>query len=131
MPYPPELKTLIQVVASTRPQRVANKKKGEEFPFMSLQEREEILRYHPDYRDEGRRALKVGPNKGYRVAHEFADVLEAKSRVEPSMVDLSVVDMETDVLIIGGGGAATAAALLTEEHGVKVIMATKLRHGDA
>ncbi len=98
---------------------------------MSLGEREEMLQYHPDYREEGRRALKVGPNKGYRVAHEFADMLEARSRVEPDMVDLSVVDMETDVLIIGAGGAGTAAALLAEEQGAKVTMATKLRHGDA
>jgi len=131
MPYPPELKELIKVVERTRPERVAMKKRGEEFPFMSLGEREEMLRYHPDYREEGRRALKVGPNKGYRVAHEFADMLEARSRVEPDMVDLSVVDMETDVLIIGAGGAGTAAALLAEEQGAKVTMATKLRHGDA
>ncbi|MFC1957764.1 FAD-binding protein [Chloroflexota bacterium] len=131
MPYPPELKELIKVVERTRPERLAMKRRGEEFPLMSLQEREEMLRYHPDYREEGRRALKVGPNKGYRVPHEFADILEARSRVEPSMVDLSVVNMETDVLIIGGGGAGTTAALLAEEQGAKVIITTKLRHGDA
>jgi len=131
MPYPPELKDLIKAVEKTRPERVARKKRGEEFPSMSLQEREEILRYHPDYREEGRRALAVGPNKGYRVAHEFADILEARSRVDPDVVDLSAVDIETDILIIGGGGAGTAAALLADEHGAKVVMATKLRHGDA
>ena len=131
MSYPPELKELIGVVEKTRPERIASKKKGEEFPFMSLQEREDMLRYHPDYREEGRRALKVGPNKDYRVAHEFADMLEARSRVDPAAVDCSVVDMETDVLIIGGGGAGTAAALLAEEQGAKVVIATKLRHGDA
>ena len=131
MPYPPELKDLIKAVEKTRPERVARKKRGEEFPSMSLQEREEILRYHPDYREEGRRALAVGPNKGYRVAHEFADILEARSRVDPDVVDLSAVDIETDILIIGGGGAGTTAALLADEHGAKVVMATKLRHGDA
>ena len=131
MPYSPELQELIKAVEKTRPERAARKKRGEEFPFLSLEEREEMLSYHPDYREEGRRALRVGPNKGYRVAHEFADMLEARSRVEPDMVDLSVVDMETDVLIIGGGGAGTAAALLAEEQGAKVIIATKLRHGDA
>ena len=73
----------------------------------------------------------MGPNKGYKIAHEFADLLEARSRVEPDSVDLSRVDMETDVLIIGGGGAGTAAALLAEEQGARVILATKLRHGDA
>ena len=131
MPYTPELRELIKVVERTRPERIAMKMRGEEFPFMTLKEHEEMLRYHPDYREEGRRALKVGPNKGYRVPHEFADLLEARSRVEPELVDLSVVDMETDVLIIGGGGAGTAAALLAEEEGAKVVVATKLRHGDA
>jgi len=41
------------------------------------------------------------------------------------------VDYETDVLVIGGGGAATVAALIAEENGAQVLMATKLRHGDA
>jgi succinate dehydrogenase/fumarate reductase flavoprotein subunit len=131
MPYPPELKELIKVVEKTRPERVARKKRGEELPFLSLEERQEMLRYHPDYREEGRRALEVGPNKGYRVPHEFADILEARSRVEPDRVDLSVIDIDTDVLVIGGGGAGTAAALLAEEQGAKVVIATKLRHGDA
>jgi succinate dehydrogenase/fumarate reductase flavoprotein subunit len=131
MPYTPQLRELIKVVESTRPERVAKKRRGEEFPFMTLEEREEMLEYHPDYREEGRRALRVGPSKGYRLAHEFADLLEARSRVAPELVDLSAVDMETDVLIIGGGGAGTSAALLAEEQGAKVIIATKLRHGDA
>ncbi len=131
MPYPPELKELIKAVEKTRPERLERKKQGEEFPMMSLAERQDMLRYHPDYREEGRRALAVGPNKGYRIPHEFADLLEARSRVEPGTVDLSSVDIETDVLIIGGGGAGTAAALLAVEQGAKVVIATKLRHGDA
>jgi len=132
MPYTEELKRLIKVVEKARPERIARKKRGEEFPTMTLEEREEILKkFHPDYREEGRRELKVGPSKGYKVAHEFADLLEARSRVDPELVDLSQLDMETDLLIIGGGGAGTAAALLAEEQGAKVILATKLRHGDA
>jgi len=131
MPYTEELKRLIKVVERTRPERVARKKKGEEFPLMSLEERAEVLKYHPDYRDEGRREIKVGPSKGYRVAHEVVDLLEARSRVDPDAVDLSHIDAEADVLIIGGGGAGTAAALLAQEQGAKVIIATKLRHGDA
>jgi len=131
MPYPEELKRRIKVVERTRPERVAKKRRGEEFPMMSLKERAEVLKYHPDFREEGRREIKVGPSKGYRVAHEIVDLLEARSRVDPAVVDLSHVDAETDVLIIGGGGAGTAAALLAQEHGAKVIIATKLRHGDA
>ena len=98
---------------------------------MSLEEREEVLKYHPDYIEAGKREIKVGQNKGYRIAHEFADLLEARSRVDPDTVDLSRADYETDVLVIGGGGAATIAALLAEENGAQVLIATKLRHGDA
>lgn len=118
-------------VEATRPARVEMRKRGEEFPFMTLDERKEMLKYHPDYKDEGRREIKVGPSKGYRIAHEFVDLLEARSRVDPDRVDLSKVDYETDVLIIGGGGAATIAALIAEENGAQVLVATKLRHGDA
>ena len=132
MPYTEELRKLIRVVEKTRPERIARKRKGEEFPRMSLEEAGAILKkFHPDYKEETRRELQVGPSKGYRVAHEFADLLEARSRVEPGLVDLSRVDIETDVLIIGGGGAGTAAALLAGEQGAKVTLATKLRHGDA
>lgn len=132
MPYSPELKELIKVVEQTRSERVVRKKRGEEFPMMSLDERDEILKnHHPDYQETGRRALRVGPNKGYVIPEEFADIFEARSRVDPDSVDLSIPDITTDVLIIGGGGAGTAAALLASEEGAKVVIATKLRHGDA
>ena len=77
MPYIQESKELIKTVEKTRPERLALKKSGGEFPMMSLQERERMLSYHPDYKEGGRRSLLVGPSKGYNVAHEFADILEA------------------------------------------------------
>ncbi len=131
MPYPPKLKELIKVVESTRAERVARKKRGEEVPFLSLDERKEMLAHHPDFKEEGRRPLKIGPSKGYAIAHEMADLLEARSRVNPDDVDLSNPDIDTDVLVIGGGGAGTAAAILAEENGARVTLVTKLRHGDA
>jgi len=132
MAYTPELRRWIKKVEETRPSRLERKAKGEEFPSLTLGEREERLRaYHPDYQAESRREIRVGPTKGYPVYHEIADLLEARSRVNPDTVDLTKVEYETDVLIIGGGGAGTAAALLAQESGAKIIIANKLRHGDA
>lgn len=131
MAYTEELKNLIKVVEKTRPERVETKRMGGGFPPMSLDERADILKYHPDFKEEGRREIKIGPSKGYRIPNEMVDLLEARSRVDPDDIDLSQIDYETDVLIIGGGGAGTAAALLAQEQGAKVIIANKLRHGDS
>jgi succinate dehydrogenase / fumarate reductase flavoprotein subunit/L-aspartate oxidase len=130
--YPEGLKDLTKVVEKTRPERVERKKKSEEFPALSMDERDVVLKkFHPDVNEEGRREISIGPSKGYRICHEMVDLLEAYSRVDPSKVDLSKPDFETDVLVIGGGGSGTAAALLAQEQGAKVTVATKLRHGDA
>ena len=132
MPYTKELKELIKKVDATRPSRVERKKKGEEFPLLSLKEREERLRkYHPDFKEGARTEIRVGPNKGYAISPEIVKLLEAKSRVNPDVIDLTKIAYETDILIIGGGGAGTAAALTAQENGAKVLIATKLRHGDA
>ncbi|MBW1878378.1 MAG: FAD-binding protein [Deltaproteobacteria bacterium] len=131
MPYPEDLKKLIKAVEKTRAERVKRKLADEEIPFQSLEERDNTLQHHPDFKEEGRRELMVGPSKGYRIAHEMADLLEAKSRVDPDLIDLKNPDHETDVLVLGGGGAGSAAALHAIELGQKVIIATKLRHGDA
>src|SRR4030042_1333907 len=132
MPYTPELKNLIKVVEKTRPARVEKKKRGEEYPAIPVEQRDEILRnHHPDFIEGTRRKIKVGPNKGYTISHEYVNVLEAKSRIDPDKIDLNDIAMETDELIIGGGGAGNAAALLARENGAQVLLATKLRNGDA
>ena len=64
MPYPESLKKMIQVVESTRKERVEFKLAGNEIPFMSLDERKDILKFHPDYIEEGRREIRIGPSKG-------------------------------------------------------------------
>ena len=132
MGYTNDLLDLIKRVEKTRPERVARKKAGQEFPALTLDQRKTRLeKYHPDYRYGALRELKIGPSKGYSVAQEIADQFEARSRIDPDKIDLNEVHYETDVLVIGGGGAGTAAALLAEEAGARVIIATKLRHGDA
>jgi succinate dehydrogenase / fumarate reductase flavoprotein subunit/L-aspartate oxidase len=132
MAYTGALKEMIKRVEATRPSRVEKKRKGEEFPLLSLKEREERLKkYHPDFKEGSRKEIRVGPNKGYAISPEIVDLLEAKSRVNPDVIDLNKVAYETDVLILGGGGAGTAAALTAQENGAKVLIATKLRHGDA
>ncbi len=132
MPYTPELKELIKRVEATRPARVEMARRNEHYPALSMEEREKVLsKYHPDYQKEGRRLVRVGPNKGDLFQEEVADLLESRSMIRPDKVDLSQIHHDTDVLIIGGGGAATSAALMASENGVKVTMATKLRHGDS
>ena len=132
MGYTPELKELIKKVEATRPRRIEESRRGEHYPDLTLAEREEMLKkFHPDYKAEGRREVRVGPNKGERFPEEVVELLESKSRIDPKKADLNAVDFSTDVLIIGGGGAGTAAALVAQENGVKVTVATKLRHGDA
>ena len=132
MAYTRELKELIKKVEATRSARVEKKKRGEEFHLLSLKERQERLeKYHPDFKAGSKREIRVGPSKGYAISPEIVDLLEARSRLNPDLIDLSKIAYETDVLVIGGGGAGTAAALMAQENGVRVTIATKLRHGDA
>src|SRR5512137_2607034 len=125
--YTPSMCESLERVVASRPARL-----HETWPMMSPADKQEILRkFHPDFIPEGMRELKVGPNKGTRTPNELANLLEGHSRLRSSELDLEQVDYDTDVLIIGGGGAGSAAALLAREHGAKVLMVTKLRHGDA
>ena len=128
--YPKEMEKSIRKVEETRQERL--KKMPER---MTAKEREEILKkFHPDYRKGAKRRLKVGVSKGSLLPNEVADLIEAYPLIHPDEIDLSQIDYETDILIIGGGGAGTAAALWAYYNGIKpenIIIATKLRHGDA
>jgi len=102
---------------------------------MNMEERDKILReYHPDYMKNTKRTLKIGVDKGQLIYNGIVDLLEAKSVLNPKDVDLTKIDYDVDILIIGGGGAGTVAALFAYESSVpkdKILIVTKLRHGDA
>jgi len=102
---------------------------------MSMNERENMLsKYHPDYMKGTRRELLVGIDKGNFFYNGIVDLLEAKTVIDSNNVDLSKIDYDVDLLIIGGGGAGTVAALFANESGIakdRILIVTKLRHGDA
>lgn len=128
MPYPAYMEESIRKVEATRAERL---KKGL-LPRIPEAEREALVnKFHPDYKKEEMRELKVGPNKGERTPHEVADLLEGSSRVDPDKIELDKIDHDVDVLVIGCGGAGGAAALLAEENGASVLISSKLRLGDA
>lgn len=130
--YTPEMLEQIKRVEAGRPERLAQSKAGESFPAMSMDQRDEVLNaFHPDYTEEGRRPLGLGPNRDEVYPEELVDLLESRSMLESVSVDVSKPDVETDVLVIGGGGGGTAAALAAAGEGNRVLLATKLRHGDS
>ena len=99
---------------------------------MTADEKDALLRaYHPDYKADEFDVLAMGPNKGEKVPHELAELLQAHSRIKASDVDLTAPDYDVDVLIIGGGGAGASAAIEANEAGADVMIVTKLRIGDA
>ncbi len=132
MPYEPYMKELIKKVEATRSARIQAAKEGKHFPRLSEEDGMKLMKeFHPDYKEGTKRQLAVGPSKSKVVPNELADILEAKSSLNSGTVDLSRIDYDVDVLVIGGGGAGSAAALIAQEHGARVLIATKLRHGDA
>lgn len=99
---------------------------------MTAEEKDALLAaYHPDYKKGEFATLKIGPNRGDPVPRELCEMLEAHSRITPEQVDLSHPAYDVDVLVIGGGGAGASAAIEANEAGAKVMIATKLRLGDA
>ncbi len=132
--YPESMWPSLEMVEKTRPKRVERAKQGlKVMEPMTLEERDEVLsKYHPDYQPDARKEIRVGPNKGEKLTAKVVDLLESHARVKPNEVDLSDPDFDVDVLIIGGGGAGAQAAIWAMKEGAKnVLLATKLRIGDA
>ena len=125
--YAGRIEELMRQAEATRAKRMQ-----ETFPPLKPEEKTQLLHdFHPDYKKGTKKKVRIGPNKGSSVPKEFADILEAYSLIEPEDCGLSRFDYDVDVLVIGGGGAGSAAALLAQEHGANVLVATKLRLGDA
>ena len=58
--YPESMQASIRKLEETRPARAR-----EEIPMLSLKGRQELLqKFHPDYREGGRREIKVGDQQG-------------------------------------------------------------------
>ncbi len=122
-----EMLESIKKVEATREERMKTEPRR-----MTAEEKDALLKaYHPDYREDGFAEIKVGPNKGEKAPKELTDLIHSNSRLLKDKVDLSKIDYETDVLVIGGGGAGSSAAIEAHEAGADVMIVTKLRIGDA
>ena len=128
--YPDYMRESLKKVAATRADRI-----GKRHPSMTPEERQQVLeQYHPDWKMDQKRELKVGQNKGSIMPHEVVDQLEAHSIIDTTKIDLSKIDYDVDVLIIGAGGAGLSAAILANDSGLApddILIVQKLRLGDA
>jgi len=128
--YPEYMAESLKKVVATRAERV-----GKSFTPMNAQQKTDILRdFHPDWKMDEKRELKVGHNKGDLMPHEVVDIIEAHSIINPEDIDLTNIDYDVDVLIIGAGGAGLSATILAQDSGIdpdKILIIQKLRLGDA
>jgi len=135
MNYPPVMEASLQRCIASREGRMT-----EAFPRATAEAKESLLKgFHPDHLTETFAALRIGPNAGDRTPRELAQLLEADS-ILPDVpgsqspvpgLSLDRPTYECDVLIIGGGGAGCSAAITADNAGARVLIATKLRLGDA
>jgi succinate dehydrogenase/fumarate reductase flavoprotein subunit len=128
--YPEYMQASLRLVEKTRPDRV-----GKALRAMNAEEKQQILRdWHPDYKMDQKRKLKIGSSAGELMPHEVADTLEAHPVIRPGDIDVTNVAYDVDVMVIGAGGAGLSASLTAIERGVApdmVLMVQKLRLGDA
>ena len=130
--YTKEMLESIKKVEATREERLKQVLAGNHPRRMTADEKDQVLlENHPDHIKSQFAELKIGPNKGENVPIELAETLQANPRINPEDVDLTKIDYDVDVLVIGGGGAGSAAAIMAHENGANVMIVTKLRHGDA
>lgn len=128
--YPEYMMETIKKVERTRKSRL-----GRNLKKMSKDARMEILKkFHPDYKEHQKKEIPFGPSRGLWAPLEMVSLLESAPLVTPDMIDLNSVDFDVDILIIGGGGGGTVASIWANESGIpadRILISTKLRHGDS
>ena len=126
-PYPENMMESIKKVEATRAQRMATEPRR-----LTADEKDALLqKFHPDYNPDACAEIKVGPNKGQKAPLELAEMLHSTSRLINEKIDLTKIDYDVDVLVIGGGGAGSSCAIEAHNAGADVMIVTKLRIGDA
>ena len=121
--FTPEMLASIKKVEATRQERL-----GMEPRRMTAEEKDALLKaYHPDYREDGFDTIKIGPNKGEKVPKELGHLLHSNSRLLHHPIDLTKIDYDTDVLIIGGTSLTVypAAGLVRYYRGEKLAVINK------
>ncbi|MBR6647095.1 MAG: FAD-binding protein [Clostridia bacterium] len=125
--YTEQMLESLKKVEATRADRMKTEPRR-----MTAEEKDALLKeYHPDYRADGFKEIKIGLNKGEKAPAELADLLHSNSRILGVDIDINKVDYDVDVLVISGGGAGSSAAIEAHEAGANVMVVTKLRIGDA
>ena len=121
-----------QLKSMKKVEETRNSRFGANIPRMTADQKDDVLAsFHPDYITSAYEELKVGKNKGGKVLHELAALLQGRSRVLDMNIDLTNPNYDVDVLVIGGGGAGSSAAIEAHNRGANVMIVTKLRLGDA
>ena len=127
--HPQNMQESIRLVEETRAARILGAPGR-----MSAEAKDALLKkFHPDYQDDAFGEILVGPNKGQKAPAELCEALHSKSMVSAlaeGAPDFGF-DFDVDVLTIGGGGAGASAAIEARHAGASVLIATKLRMGDA
>jgi len=99
--YPEYMRKSIRNVEKTRHERLKLARSGKAiFPMMSAEERQGVLdKFHPDYKKDARKKVRIGPNKGENITTKVVDQLEAYSRIKPEYSILSILTMKLMFLL--------------------------------
>ncbi len=126
-PYPENMMESIKKVEATREKRMSTEPRR-----LTADEKDALLKeFHPDYNPDAFAEIKVGANKGQKAPLELTKMLHSTSRIANEEIDITKIDYDVDVLVIGGGGAGSSCAIEAHNAGANVMIVTKLRIGDA